>query len=762
MILCKNNLFKLDTPNTTYMFRVSDTGHPEHLYYGPYLPFTGDLSCYEICTGLRMPTIVNYADSAPRTYLTMLPLETSSFGKGDLREAAFVGELGEIGNTVFDFRFVSFRIEQGNTGTDAEDGYPHTRKNNAETLIVLLTDPVVQISLELSYSVYADSDVIVRKSRIFNNSAEVLTIRALYSLQLDIVNTGFEAISFDGAWIRERELHRTALNAGTFSISSTAGISSAEHNPLFLLKSGEECYLFNLLWSGDHREAAEVSPYGTIRVLTGLNPASFSLQLSPGESFASPEAIMAYSSAGENGISHIAHEFLTEYVTPLNWKNKERPILLNSWEGMGFDLSESNILKQAESARALGIELFVIDDGWFRKGFCAKGSMGDWTVDRNKFPNGLRPVCDAIHSLGMMAGIWVEPEMISPDTELYSQHPDFLVRCPGRDPSPGRDQYLLDISREEVTDILFSKLEKLIAENDFDYIKWDMNRYLSDDYSDRIWIPEFRYRWVLGLYRLLRRITERFPHLLIEGCASGGGRFDPGILCYVNQFWGSDNTDATSRVSIFSGTAYGYPQSVFGAHVSRIPNGITGRVYDYETAFHVNAFGAFGYELDVTKLSDTERETVRAQIGFYRKYRKIFQFGRFSQISSSDGNTVTWTVENEDASVILAMMLEKRMTFSQTEIRRLRVPSCSSDALYRVTARQQTVSAPEMCERRGGVHRSPEFTRLVSGALLNGCGMTLMPVFLGTEYKEDTVYLGDYGSLMFVIEKVNQIPEVSL
>lgn len=750
MISVENGVFKLDTPNTTYLFHIMETGHPVHLYYGPRLAETGDLAAYPTGTNLRMPTFVNYSDAAPRLYMTLPLLETSSWGKGDLRQGAFAGELGPSGEIVFDFTFSDWRIESADTTHTSH--LPAARKDHAQTLVLTLSDKPTGVVMELRYTVYEDSDMMVRSCAVINNSREPLTIRSLASLQLDIPETDFEAITFNGGWARERTVTRAPLTVGTFGIASNAGSSSAEHNPLFLLSGRQGCYLFNLLWSGDHRETIEVTPYDTIRVLTGLNPEGFSRLLNPGERFDAPEALMAYTAGDENEASHISHDFISRYITPLAWKNRERPVLLNSWEGMGLDLSEENIIRQAASAKELGVELFVIDDGWFRPGLHAIGSLGDWEPVKNKFPDGMKRTVDAIHDMGMLAGIWVEPECISIDSDLYRAHPEYLVRSPGRDPSPGRDQYLLDYTRDEVVDLIYEKLEKLIAENGFDYVKWDMNRYFSDDHAPNVRGGEFRFRWMLGVYRLLDRFTRRFPDLLLEGCSSGGSRFDPGMLCYANQIWGSDNTDATDRVPIFSGTSCGYPQCCFGAHVSRIPNEITGRVYDYETAFNVNAFGAFGYELDVTKLNETERRMFSDQIAFYKENRALLQFGKFTRVE--DGDEVIWTVENEDASKLIAFYLEKRAGVFRHRIHRLVVPSCRSDALYRVTARRQWITAPGMCERRGGPHLSESFERTVPGALLRRNGMALMPVFLGTEYKEDTAFLGDYGSRLFLIEKI--------
>ncbi|MBQ8076174.1 MAG: alpha-galactosidase [Oscillospiraceae bacterium] len=747
MIQENNGVFRLDTPNTTYLFHITETGHLEHLYYGQTLNEIGDLEAYRVNTKLRMPTIVNTSDRFPRSYPALTLMETSSFGKGDLREVAFAGEYGENGNTVFDFVYDSYRIEKG---CALPSPLPFARRNCSSTLIIQCLDEPTGIILELHYTVFDDCDVITRSCVVCNSGSETLVIRSVSSLQLDLIDTGWEALTLDGAWSRERQICRTPLHSGIFSIQSTAGISSAEHNPLLILNRNSGSYLFNLFWSGDHRESVEVTTYGTLRLLTGINPSTFSYRLKSGECFYTPEAMMAFSPCGEEYVTQTAHFFVRQQVLPEYWSEKERPILLNSWEGMGFDLSEEKIKKQALQAKKLGIELFVIDDGWFRHKQCAVGDLGDWVVAENKFPKGLKSVVSFLHEIGLMAGIWVEPESISLESDLYRTHPEYLVQCPGREPSPGRDQYLLDLTREDVVQVLYQKLENLISDNSFDYLKWDMNRYFSDDYSPDLWMPEFRYRWTIGLYELLRKIRRRFPTLLIEGCASGGGRFDLGMLSYVDQFWGSDNTDATDRLEIFLGTSLGYPQRCFGAHVSKIPNGITGRIYDYETAFAVNAFGAYGYELDVTALTDEEKQIFIDQITFYKQFRNLLQLGTLRRVRNDD--TVIWTTENEDATVILALYLEKRTCVSQPKVRTLQVPSCRREVIYRVRTRKQWITAPFPCAMKNGAHLSEVFERIVPGVILCGNGMTLMPVHLGTDMNQDTAFLGDYGSRIFIVE----------
>lgn len=748
MIRCDSGLFKLDTPDTTYMFRISPQGHPEHLYYGPLLSEVGDPACYATGQGLRIPTIVKYSEDAPFTAPAAELYEAFGTGKGDLRDGLFQGEWGAGGNTVFDFRYEGYRIEKDAAPLDPR--LPGARRTGAETLTLTLADTVTQVRLDLLYTVYPDSNVILRQSRVRNDSQELLTIRALYSMQLDLVDSGFEALSFDGAWIRERHPHRTPVRTGTFSFHSTAGTSSADHNPLLILSGERDAYLFNLIWSGDHKESVECSSYGTLRVLSGIDPTVYSYRLAPGESFVSPEAVMCYSDAGENVLSEAARSFLTRYISPVFWQEKERPILLNSWEGMGFDLSETKIRQQVDAAAELGIELFVLDDGWFRPDDTC--GLGDWEPDPLKFPNGLKAVSDYIHGKGMLAGIWVEPEMISTRSRLFADHPEYRVACPGRKPGIERNQYLLDLTRPEVIDMLYAVLERLIAENDFDYVKWDMNRYTSDDWLEGGYTPEFRYRRTLGFYDLSRRLRDRFPRLLLEGCASGGARFDAGVLAFADQIWGSDNTDAVCRVPIFLGTTYGYPLRTFGAHVSRIPNGITGRVYDYETAFNVNAFGAFGYELDITVLSEQEKRIFADQICFYKQYRSLFQLGKLTRISEED--PVVWSVENAEADQILVLYYEAADSWTQEKLRKLRVPSCKADRMYRVRTRRQWVTAPEMTARRGGPHLSEVFERAVPGALLRGQGMSIMPVFLGTNYPEGTAYFGEHGSRIFIVEEI--------
>ena len=734
MIRIRNGLFCLDTPGTSYLIGLSKSGHPLHLYLGPRLKDLGDMCAYVNETELRMPTLVNYADQYPRQYMTLLPLETSQPGKGDLRECMFRGELGESGQNVFDFTYESHRVVTG----DTRGLFPGPRRAGSETLELCLLDRCTGLRLLLFYTVYEDSDVIVRRARIENASNETLTVRALYSLQLDVTGEEWDITTLDGAWARERHVHRQHLCSGQFAVQSRAGISSAEHNPFLLAEDGDGAIGLGLIWSGDHREAAEAD-YGMLRLLCGLCPDTFSWQLRPGEGLDSPEAALVWG-RDQAEVTGRLHGFITEKILPSHWAHRVRPVVLNSWEGLGLDVSEEKILEQAQIGRDLGCELMVIDDGWFRAGLEARGGLGDWRADRRKFPRGLGPVCQGVHDLGMLCGIWVEPEMISMESDLYRAHPELLVRCPGRDPSPARDQYLIDMTNPKAVDGLFEALSAVISEG-FDYVKWDMNRYLSDGYGAGLWTPEYSVRWTLGTYSLLRRIRERFPELLLEGCASGGSRYDLGMLCFCDQIWASDNTDASDRADILLGTCLAYPQRTVGAHRSKSPCGITGREVHEDTGFLVNAFGAFGLELDVTALPRKARETITAQLTLYKALRPLFQLGQWHALEE-DGHLL-FSVVDPESGAIVAVCLDRRQTLSRQRVPRLHLPWARDD-LYRV-------------ERLDTLGNSL-FSRRVPGALLRHGGMAVPFGFTGTELNDKTL-MGDYRTRLYRLCPVRERKE---
>ena len=420
--------------------------------------------------------------------------------------------------------------------------------------------------------------------------------------------------------------------------ASVTGTSSNRANPFVMLAPAEttedagDCFGFNLIYSGNHYEACEYNAFGKLRLVSGINPMGFSYQIGVGESFESPEAVMTYSPDGYNGMSQNMHAFVRECIVRGTWKKKERPVLLNSWEAAYFDINERKLLKLAKAARDVGIELFVMDDGWFGERNDDKTSLGDWYVNPKKLPDGVSGLCKKINDLGLSFGIWVEPEMINVESNLYKEHPDWTMDIPGKNHAEGRNQRMLDLANPEVVDYMIASMSNLFASANIAYVKWDMNRIVSDCYSK--YLPakrqgETMHRYVLGLYRMMDELTKRFPEILFEGCASGGNRFDLGILCFFPQIWASDNTDAVYRVNGMNGYSYGYPMSVMGAHVSSCPNHQTLRTTPLETRFAVAAFGVLGYECNLCDMKKEDLEEIRKQIALYKEWRNVLQYGTF-------------------------------------------------------------------------------------------------------------------------------------
>jgi len=575
-------------------------------------------------------------------------------------------------------------------------------------------------------------------------------------------------------------MNERPLLPGIYINDSKTGVSSADHNPcIFLKKDDGECIGMNLVYSGNHRELVEVSPYGKIRVMTGINPATFSWDLSPQDRFQSPEAVLTYSHQGMNGASQNFHHFINNHIVRGTWKLRERPVLINNWEATYFNFNEDKLLNLAKESADLGIELFVLDDGWFGLRNDDTTSLGDWTVNPKKLPSGLAGLSLEVHRLGMMFGLWVEPEMVSIESQLYKKHPDWMIAIPGRRPSVGRNQYILDLSRQEVRDHLFKNLSETWHLADVNYIKWDMNRVFSDIYSANAEIRnhgEFFHRYVLGLYDLLDRLTKAFPNVLFESCASGGNRFDLGMLCYMSQTWTSDNTDALCRLYIQEGTSCGYPLSTMGSHVSTSPNHQTLRRTDLEARFNVAAFGVLGYELDITKLKGQQKEAIRSQIAFYKAHRSLLQYGNFTRIklANSHSNQVVWAVASHDKSELLVLFAQK-LNQPNPGADKLRVEAVDLNAVYEVFPRQQKIDikmfgdllnrvspvpitegglAQDTISKAISLESEIEHYR-VSGEQVAYGGIKLNQQFGGTGYDAMTRVLGDFGNRIYIFKKIN-------
>ena len=783
----KERIIRLDGKNTTYLIRVNSTGHLENLYYGKRLRHDATLQPLMQRRSIGLGTSVGYDEKNPLLIMDAACLETSTPGKGDFRTPAVVVEY-DNGMTTLDFVYNSHRIVKGKPPVKGLLAQSYAENDDeAVTLQIQLRDRKLPLVLQMYYTMYIDCDVIAKTCILTNGTKENITIRNMASLQLDLPDADWDIVSFDGAWARERSVTRRHLESGITEIGSTCGVSSAFHNPAVFLERPDctatkgECYAFNLIYSGNHREIIEKSPYSMTRFQSGINPQGFSWVLAPGREFTTPEAVMTYSFAGNAAASTNMHSFVNNHIVRGQWKYRQRPVLCNNWEATYFNFSESRIIELAKAAYDLGVELFVLDDGWFGQRDNDTTSLGDWFVNTKKLPGGLTHLADSIHKIGLLFGIWVEPEMISRLSRLYDKHPDWAIMIPGRNPSVGRNQFILDLTRKEVRDYLVSAMSEVFRLSKADYVKWDMNRVFSDLYSTNgYFMGEFGHRYVLGLYDVMSRLADAFPNILFEGCASGGNRFDLGILCFMPQIWTSDNSDALCRTRIQGGTSYSYPVSTMGAHVSAAPNHQTLRKTDIESRFNVAAFGVLGYEMDLGALSSQEKQIVRSQIEFYKKHRALLQFGRFYRLSEGfddkdkeNINKVRWLVANTDFSemLVLDFQILNQSNISQ-EI--LKVPFARSDFNYAIEARTQKVPisqfgslinliSPVQLKADGSIKKmidknimlsSESEKHVISGDVLAYSGIRLSPQYCGTGFSLDTRVLGDFGSRIYHIFRV--------
>lgn len=655
-----NRLFHLQTKHTSYVFHVIEDGSLGQLYYGPKIPFKDDYANLNTreehdCTNTRTDEDVEFQAE-------LLKQEYAGLGKGDYRYPAFQITYPN-GSRTSEFQYRDYELKDGK---ERLTGLPSTfadDSNDSQTLTVKLADG--DLELQLHYTVFADEDVIVRSTTFVNHGKTVFLNRAL-SAQLDLPDANYDFIQFAGSWSRERHLHRSHLHPGTQSISSLRTASSHQENPFFMLarphtdNNQGAVFGFNFVYSGNFLDSVEVDQFDTTRVLIGINPDEFGWKLNSGDSFQTPEVIFSYTDNGFNALSQQLGAFYAQHLINPHFAYQERPILINNWEATFMDFTEDKLMPIVERAKELGIEMFVLDDGWFGHRNDDRSSLGDWFVDEKKFNHGIAGFAKRVHDLDMKFGLWFEPEMISIDSKLYQTHPEWMIKTPGRGQTPGRHQFVLDMSRKEVVDYLFELMSHIIQDAKLDYIKWDMNRNITEMYGADLPADqqlEFSHRYILGVYNLYDRLTKAFPDVLFESCASGGGRFDLGMMYYAPQAWCSDDTDAIERIKIQDGTSYGYTPSMWGAHVSAVPNDQVGRLTSIDTRAKVAYFGAFGYELDVTELSDEEQATIKQQVAFYKQYRKLFQFGTFYRLETPDtsDNVYGWETVSPDKQTAIGM-----------------------------------------------------------------------------------------------------------
>ena len=651
----EQQVFHLCNNQISYLIEVEEHGYLAHIYFGKKINhYSGH---YQYVRDMR--SFGPYPEAADHDTFSLdtVMLEYPGYGFGDFREPAYNFKLKD-GSRITDFRYDSFEIVQGKC---AIEGLPHLYTNQAteaETLIITLKDDVAQLRLKLNYTIYQDYATVIRSTTLINDSAETVEINQLASQSLDFPNRSFELIHLNGAWGRERQLTREKIEIGTKVLDSKRGSSSHHQNPFVTLVEPTttefqgEAYGFCLVYSGNHQTVIEKDNYSQTRVVMGMNPFNFAWQLPAGESFHSPEVVNVYSNQGLNQMSKTYHDLFNHHLIRGEHQLKERPVLINNWEATYFDFDDAKIHGIVDEAQALGIEMFVLDDGWFGERKDDHRSLGDWYEFEGKLEQGLEGIAQYFHDKGMKFGLWFEPEMISKDSDLHRAHPDWVLSVPGRPRSLSRQQHVLDFSRADVRDHIYQQMTAILDRVPIDYIKWDMNRNMTEVYSlllDPEMQGEVSHRYILGLYEFMEKLTQAYPHILFESCSGGGGRYDAGMLYYMPQTWTSDNTDPIARLKIQYSTSLVYPISTMGAHVSAIPNHQTGRETSLDIRGNVAMSGVLGYELDLTTLSEEEKVLIVKQVDFYKEHRQLLQFGDFVRLKSPyEENEVAWMFVSKD------------------------------------------------------------------------------------------------------------------
>ncbi|WP_461218020.1 alpha-galactosidase [Lapidilactobacillus salsurivasis] len=645
-------VFHLHNDKISYLFRViPKIGQLENYYYGPRIQqpsLDGHLNEREIRPGNNLLT-GNYTTS-----LEAIRQEYPVFGTTDFRQGAYAIRYPD-GDEITAFKYVSYQITPGYPDLGE---LPHARYDDetAATLTITLRDENSPLTLQLHYTINTTNALIIRSST-FSNSLQSETTYQLtkaLSVNLDLPSADYDLIHLHGAWAKEMQIERRPLMVGRMSIDSDRGASSHQHNPFIALAATNadeqqgQVYGAALLYSGNFLAQVEVDNYAVTRLSLGISPTQFTWQLTPGTSFQTPEVVLSCTTTGLNGMSHEFHDFYRRHLIDQRWADQPKPILINNWEATYFDFNETKLLQLATKAQAVGLDLFVLDDGWFGRRDSDNGSLGNWTVDRHKLPAGLPHLVSAIHQLGLKFGLWFEPEMISTDTPLFQAHPEWRLGHPDKKISHGRNQYVLDFSNPQVVTAIFEQMAAILRSTKIDYLKWDMNRYISEAFSPYLSARqqgELYHRYIMGVYHLYSLLAQSFPELMIESCAGGGGRFDAGMLYYAPQAWASDDTDAIERLKIQYGASLGYPLQAISSHVSAVPNHQVGRVTPLQTRGDVAMFGTFGYELDITKLSEAELAQIKRQIAFVKQQQHLLLTGEFTRLASPfTSNQPAWQV----------------------------------------------------------------------------------------------------------------------
>lgn len=730
--------FHLYNKEISYVMAVLENGQLGQIYFGKKV---------HDCKSFREYIEYGRKDMAPCAFqgnrefsMEYLRQEYPSYGRGDMRYPAYE-ILQEDGSRISEFQYDSYEIYRGKKKLKGLPAVYTESDKEAETLEITLKDRVIGTTLILSYTIFEDMPVICRNARFEHQGKHEISLEQAMSLNVDFADADYEMVTLTGAWARERYIKIQQLHEGIQSIYSMRGHSSHQFNPFFALKrkntteDSGEVIGFSLVYSGNFLGQVNVDTFHVTRAMIGIHPEGFSWTLKKGETFQTPEAVLVYSEHGMNGMSQTFHRLYRTRLARGFWKAKERPVVINNWEATFMNFDEEKIMHIATTARDLGVEMFVLDDGWFGKRDDDTTSLGDWYPDFRKLPNGIKGIAEKIEQLGMKFGLWIEPEMVSKESNLYREHPDWLIGTENRPICHGRNQYVLDFSKEEVVDYIGDLLCNTLRDAPISYIKWDMNRSISEAFSrgrDRKEQGKLFHRHILGIYRLYERLTTEFPQILFESCASGGARFDPGMLYYAPQCWTSDNTDAVERIGIQYGTSMVYPLSSMGCHVSEAPNQQTFRNTPLQTRADVAYFGCFGYEMDLNTLTEEEKNQIKRQVEFYKSYRKLIMEGTFYRVLSPfELDEAGWEVVSEDRNTVLAAYYRMRQP-SNAPYKRFYFKGLDENKCYRLKGNEDVYYGDEL------MHMGMVISDYASGV------------------GRDTSHQGDYQSRLFILEAVQE------
>ncbi len=734
-----NKVFHMTNGTISYIMGVLPNGHLGQLYYG---------------TGIQNPQdFQETVEILPRP-MTSCPIENEWFslehvhqeypvyGNSDFRQPALAIRHPD-GSTVSDFKVCGFDLFDGKPHLEGLPAVYTESGDEAKTLTIHLADEKKQLELDLFYSMFKEGGILTRSASLTNRGEKPVAIETMMSLSVDLPDSDYQWLQFSGAWGRERELKIRSLEQGITSIGSRRGHSSHNHNPFVIIKrpytneDDGEAIGFSLVYSGNFLIQAETDTYNNLRIVAGIHPDGFEWKLNPGQTFQTPECVSVYTQKGLNSLSQTYHKLYQKRLTRGYWRDRPRPILNNNWEATAFDFNEDRLIEIAKTAQNCGCELFVLDDGWFGARRNDKAGLGDWKANRDLLPNGIEGLCRRMNEMGMEFGLWFEPEMVNKDSDFYRSHPDWILEVPDRPGCHGRNQFVLDFTRKEVVDAIYDQMTEILDKAPLAYIKWDMNRSITEAYSRALPADqqgEVFHRYILGVYSLYERLIQRYPKILFESCASGGGRFDPGMLYYAPQAWCSDDSDGAERIRIQYGTSYGYPISSIGAHVSEIPNQQVYRNVPLHTRANVACFGTFGYELDLGNLSAQELDQVKSQVQFMKEYRNLLQFGTFYRLKSPFENNISaWMVVSDDRTQAIVGWY-RTLSHVNQPFEHLKLKGLDPKMRYTI----------ETVGKHKYTNRHPYGDELMHFGLITSDG-------LSGQVMENDKYYGDFDSRLFII-----------